>query len=109
MINREKIMEMIGCDDDFVNKLFEQFVIECTESVKKINEAYLNNDWQTIRGASHKMLSSSRILTLNHLTTLLKEIEILAESRTNLEKMPSLLEQLNAEIRLVFDELKGVK
>lgn len=109
MIDREKIMEMIGCDSDFVNQLLEQFVIECTESVKKINEAYTNNDWQTIRGASHKMLSSSRILTLDNLTTVLKEIETLAESRTNLEKMPLLLEQLNAEIKLIFNELKDVK
>ncbi|MGE0560449.1 MAG: Hpt domain-containing protein [Flavobacteriales bacterium] len=109
MINREKIMEMIGCDSDFVNQLLEQFVIECTDSVKKINEAYANNDWQIIRGVSHKMLSSSRILTLDNLTTLLKEIETLAENRTNLEKMPSLLEKLNTEIKLIFSELKDIK
>ena len=109
MIDREKIMEMIGCDSDFVTQLLEQFIIECTESVKKINEASVNNDWQTVRGASHKMLSSSRILTLDNLTTLLKEIEIIAESRTNLEKMPSLLEQLNAEIKLIFGEINDMK
>lgn len=109
MINRGKIKEMLGCDDEFLDKLFEQFIIECTESIQKINDAYLNKNWQLIRGAAHKMLSSSRILMLNKLTTLLKEIEILAENRTNLEKIPSLLEQLNTEIQLIFEELKGVK
>ena len=76
MINKDKLMNMLGCDDGFLIELFEKFISESSESINRINKALETNDGTTISGAAHKMLSSTRIFEMAGLSALLKEIGI---------------------------------
>lgn len=106
MINKENIMETLGCDEDFLTELFNKFISESTESLKLLNNALANKEWPLIKGSAHKMLSSTRIFEMDDLTVLLKEIEILAEKKESYDKISSLVESLNAKMYQTFDMIK---
>lgn len=106
MIDTEKIKAQLGCDDDFIQVLFSEFINESKESIGKINNALNSKDWPIIKANAHKMLSSTRILDMNNLTDLLKEIEILSGSQEQLERIPELIDELNKEIEITYEELK---
>jgi len=108
MIDLAKIKQDLCCDDDFIKELLEQFITECSTSCSKIHEAFKIQDWQVVKGASHKMLSSTKILSLNELTAILKEIEIIADSKQNLDKLPVLLASLDSSLIETIVEIKPI-
>lgn len=106
MINKQKIMDVIGCDEDFLKELLDKFVSECTESNERLNNALKSQDWPSVKGSAHKMLSSTRIFEMDDLTSLLKKIEILAGEEKELEKIDPLVQKLNVKLEDSFHEIK---
>lgn len=93
-IEIEKIKASLDCDDAFIAQLFESFIQESTESINAIEKAFPAKDWKIVKGASHKMLGSTRIFEIAELTDLLDEIKTDAEKETNLDKMKEKIDRL---------------
>ncbi|MCB0409227.1 MAG: Hpt domain-containing protein [Flavobacteriales bacterium] len=106
MVNKDNIMNTLGCDEEFLKILFEKFISECSESMQLLNKAFENEEWLVMKGSSHKMLSSTRIFEMDELTHLLKEIETLATHQESLPKIGELLIELNQKMEETYSELK---
>ena len=105
IIDKEKIKQVIECDDDFLNDLLENFVLESKTSLEYINEALIHKNYQAIKGSSHKLLSSTRIFEMNKLTELLKTIEIASMDNEKLDSLNDLIKELNLQMNKAFDEI----
>ena len=106
MIDKNLIMNTIGCDEDFLNELFDKFISESKKSMSLMNEAAANDNWPVVKGAAHKTLSSTRIFEMNELTSLLKDIEIMAQEDGDKQNIHTLIATLNKKIEKVYEELK---
>ncbi|MCB9363824.1 MAG: Hpt domain-containing protein [Flavobacteriales bacterium] len=108
MIDKQKIKDMIGCDDKFLAELLEKFISESIESMDQINKSLAKQDWDSLKGSAHKMLSSTRIFEMDELTTLFKKIEILATEQVNTKQIHPLVDELNTQIKITFNEIRSI-
>lgn len=71
----EKIKTFLDCDNAFVVTLFKSYLTESADCIKNLEIGLENNDWKLVKGAAHKMLSSTRIFNFKELTNTLMNIE----------------------------------
>ncbi|MBD3637532.1 MAG: Hpt domain-containing protein [Crocinitomicaceae bacterium] len=114
MLSVEDLKKYLDCDDDFIVTLINNFLEESKEMMDKMNSGLKSLDRKAIGSAAHKMLSSTRILKLDDLTSELVNLEkAIHEGAKNskiekhVEEINSRYETLKIEVKSIRDELKG--
>lgn len=107
-LNIKHIKNTLDCDDSFIVTLFKSYLKESDECVNNIEKGLQDQDWSLIKGAAHKMLSSTRIFDLKELTNALESIEENAIEEEKRQLIPSLFNTLKTNQNLYIHEIKKV-
>ncbi len=108
MIDKDYLKNNLGCDDEFLELLFEQFVAECKESTTLMNKSLESEQWDVVKGSAHKMLSSTRLFNMPELSEMLEKIELYAGQESNLDEVKELVSRFNSGIELTYEEIKCI-
>jgi HPt (histidine-containing phosphotransfer) domain-containing protein len=108
MINVNELKDFLGCDDAFIYQLMEKFIQETKEGVDRLNTASREKEWHTVKLVAHKMLSSTRIFKFDQMNEILEKIEVMAENKVNLEKIPELIREFESAWRQAIEEMNSM-
>ncbi len=106
MINTNELKEFLGCDDEFLAHLMDSFMKESGESVGRLKTAADSKNWPLVKATAHKMLSSTRIFNIGELSSVLEEIEKMAEKGTDTELIPNKVSTVEQSWQNVIEEIK---
>jgi len=94
----QKIADELEFDLEDVEMLIEVFIESAEESLKIMNLAVENNDYDSIFQSAHAIKGSAGSLTLLEIANLAKEIEVEARDSNNID-YKELYHQLNTLIQ----------
>ncbi len=107
MMNKNKIKEQLGCDDNFLSQLIDTFVKDSQISCNLMKNALIEENWSVVGGYAHKTLSSTRIFELHELSKNLETIEDYAKNEKNLDQIPELVDRYSTQLNETIKELKS--
>lgn len=97
-------LERIACGDiSFIRELVMLFLKQSLDEVRKIEAALVLNDLSEIKSHAHKMKSSASMIGADKMRTLLIQMERLASSDPEQEKM----QRVYNEFKLRYDQVSG--
>jgi two-component system sensor histidine kinase BarA len=103
VIDWELGIKLAGNKPELAADLLAMLVNELPSALAEINTAYANKDYATLQKLTHKLHGGVVYCGLPRLKTLLMQIEVdLKKNITN--HLPSLIEQLNTEVKLVCEQ-----
>ena len=105
MINVTELKEFLGCDEEFIFQLMEKFIVETKEGLQNLKSYAKEENWHSVKLIAHKMLSSTRIFKMEEMSVLLEKIEIMAENKVNVDQIPLLVSEFEAEWKKSIDEM----
>jgi signal transduction histidine kinase/CheY-like chemotaxis protein len=68
----EALMEFAGDDPEAGKSIIRSFVTETEKSYRLLAQAFANDDWETVRNISHKMLPLMKMISADELVSLLE-------------------------------------
>jgi len=107
-INLDYLDLMSDGDDDMKKVMIEMLLEEVPMEVGKMNQVHEIGDWNELKEVSHKLKSTLAFLGNPTLTTANEEVETIAKTESDLDKLPNLLESITTTYPLALDELKTV-
>ena len=108
-IDIELLKEFLDADDEFIVELIDKFEEEAAKLIDKITAKAEEKDWQSVKQAAHKMISSTAVFQLDKMTEVLKEIELEANSVVKEESIGAKVEQLTDYYLLTKIALNSAK
>src|SRR5690606_941610 len=87
----------------------EKFSVNMAETMKKMDSALLEEDWGKIGAEAHKLLSSVGILGIKDMEGPVRNLESYCKEGINLDKVPSLVEDVKDISHKVLLELDDIK
>lgn len=108
MINVNELKEFLGCDEKFLSHLMVKFIEESGDGVKRLKAAAEAGNWPVVKGVAHKMLSSTRIFSINELSDKLEEIEIMADAVKDTDQIPGKVAAVDTAWKGVVDEINAL-
>ena len=106
MINVNELKEFLGCDNEFLAHLMETFIKESGEGIIRLKTAADSKNWQLVKATAHKMLSSTRIFNIGELSSVLEEIEKMAEMGIDTALIPGKVSAVEQSWKNVIEEIK---
>lgn len=103
------LSEMMGNKNNLIIGIIEAFLIQVPEELNGINAAIVKMDYAVVKALTHTMKSSISIMGITLLTPILKEMEDLGTSGTNMEKIKELSLGLNVICLRAFKEIENEK
>lgn len=108
-IDLEAIKQFLGTDEKFIAVLIDKYVQDMPEEAKKLKASAARKNWDEVKAMSHKMLSGTKIFNIKVLTSILQNIEKFSEKRTNLGRIPSLIEEFETSGEKILKEMKKLR
>ena len=99
------LTEMMGGKKHLIKGIMDSFLVQIPEELKAINDAILQVNYSVIKNFTHTMKSSVSILGVSMLIPVLKEMEELAASAMNIEKINELNQELTLICHLAIEEV----
>lgn len=106
LYNLDKLREMAGNDQDFIQKMVDMFLTQAPDMLAKISEHLNNEDYKKLRDIAHKMKPSLDFMGISSLHAEIRKIEKYAEARSNLSELPGLVQLLKQTTETVCDQLR---
>jgi histidine phosphotransfer protein HptB len=106
MLTFEELKQMSGAD--FIGELVDTFLEDSPRLVAEMRSALQSGDADSFRRAAHSLKSNSATFGATGLSALAKEQEMLAREK-KLDEAASLLPRVENALRLVSEELKGLR
>lgn len=103
-----ELKKFLACDDAFLAHLMEIFIKESGEGITRLKSATDSKNWPLVKATAHKMLSSTRIFNLVALSSVLEEIEKMAETGTTVEQIPEKVSTVEQLWKSVTEEIKEI-
>lgn len=107
--NLNYLSEMMGGNKKLIREILDVFLKQAPEELSKLNIAVAKTDYVTIKNFSHTMKSSVSIMGISVLADVLKQMEELALSGTNIEKIKPLNDKLNSICLQAIQEIEMEK
>jgi len=109
MIDITAIREYTGADDDFIRKIFGQFLSHLDEDLAALDAALEEGSLPNVRKKAHAMLSSARIFHFKEIISLTERIEADCEAgrAENIGKDVPELIRMYREVRVEMEEWMG--
>jgi len=101
----EELYRVSNGDEDFVHEMVELFVKTTEDGLKEMQEAALKQDWLKVRDTAHRLAPPCAHMKADTLCNLMRRIETLASNGQDESKIRSLLAEVTAESKPLFDRL----
>lgn len=105
LYNLDELYEMSGNDKEFVEEMVFTFLNKNKEYLEELNNAFEIENWKQVKFFAHKMKPSILLFKIEHLKKTVLDLNEYAGNEIFLEKIPSLIGQLNSELSSVFASL----
>jgi HPt (histidine-containing phosphotransfer) domain-containing protein len=102
----ESLKEMTG--PDFIGELIDTFLEDAPKLIKELETALAAGDAESFRRAAHSLKSNAASFGALHLSSLSKELEMLAKEN-KLSEVGSRITVLEEAYRSAAEELKGMR
>lgn len=100
------LREMADGSEDFIREFISLFLQNAPIGLNEIDEGIKNSDWEKVRQASHKLKPSLSYVGMKEMNAKATRMEEYAKTKTNLELIPSLAEEIRSACELAFTELE---
>ena len=107
--NIRYLTEMMDGKKNLIRGVMEAFLKQVSEELQGMNDAILKIDYAGIKNIAHSMKSSVSIMDIPTLLPILKELEELGATATNIEKIKELNQRLNTIGRQSMEEIEREK
>ncbi len=105
-INLEYLDSLVSDDSETKKTMLSMLLEEIPDEIDKVNLAFKDNDFVTLKNATHKLKSTLAFVGNDKLAETNKTIEQIAKSQDKIEQLPVLLEQMNAIYPLVLKDVQ---
>lgn len=102
----EELKQMSGAD--FIDELVDTFLEDAPRLIAEMKSALQSGDADSFRRAAHSLKSNGATFGAAGLSALAKEQEMLAKEK-RLDEAAALLPRVESALRLVAEELKGLR
>ncbi len=86
------LKSMAGDDESIIREMIIIFNDQVIEFKEVMTNALLQKDWDTLSKIAHKAKSSVRVMGLNELADLMKNLESMASKSENIMEYPSMVD-----------------
>ncbi len=100
------LTEMMGGKKHLIKGIMDAFLTQIPEELNSISEAIINANYASIKNFAHTMKSSVSIMGITMLTPVLQEMEALALTAMNIEKIKELNQELTLICHLALEEVE---
>ena len=100
------LSDTMGGNKKLIKEIIDVFLKQSPQELSALNDAVEKKDYTTIRSVSHTMKSSTSIMGISPLISILKEMEDLSTSNTNIEKIILLNNELNSICTQAIEEVQ---
>jgi len=100
------LKQVSGNNTEFIMQMIEMFLKNTPVALEEMNEKFKQQNWEELRNIAHKIKSTYTYVGLSDVQKLLAEIEQYSTSKTNLEKLPHLMEEVESKSKEAFKALE---
>ena len=104
--NTKRIQAFIGNDQEMLLKMIMIFLENGPKMLSTIQESLLIKDYDKLSFQAHKLKTSIDHLSIESLTTGIRQIEKFSKERINLDLLPGLIRKLDSELQDTISEIK---
>ena len=98
---------MSGGDPGFIREMIDLFREQIDEYKSIMPELLDKKDYDSLSKIAHKAKSSVAVMGMNEVADLLKELEILASDRKDVDRYESMVSHFLQQSELALTELEG--
>jgi len=98
---------MSGGDPKFIREMIDLFREQIHEYKSIMPELLVKKDYESLSKIAHKAKSSVAVMGMTQVADLLKELEILAHDRKEVDRYESLVNHFLEQSELALNELDG--
>lgn len=99
------LYDISGDDENYISVMVQTFLENMPNTLKKIDESLLNEDWDGLYKAAHYAKSSLSVIKVSEMFEAVLAVEDYARKRINLNELPSLVEKINEAFLIAEDVL----
>ena len=100
------LVEMCGDDQEFISEMIDVFVENNALYLKELMRAFENKDWEELKKNAHKIKPSILLMRIESLTQNILDLNEYSGKQTNLDRIPSLVAELETILNEVFVQMK---
>jgi HPt (histidine-containing phosphotransfer) domain-containing protein len=91
---------------DFIEDIIHSFIKTTPESIQKMQDSLVKQDWHVIGGVAHKLKTSYSFMGMDDMVEVSKVLQECGLNAKEVEKIPALLDQMVVAYALAEVELK---
>lgn len=107
--NISYLTEMVNGKKNLIREIMDEFCVQISEELQRINDAVENTNYQVIKNLAHTMKSTVSIMGVTILTPVLDDMESLSITANDIEKIKTLNISLNLICKQIIDEIESIK
>lgn len=108
VINLSFLNEFAGGNPDRLKKYISMFLEHAPQLLQGIKDNHNAKNWDSLRLAAHSLKPQVAYMGMKDIESKLKTIEHVAAEQTELESLPMMIDEVDANCVIAFDELKQV-
>src|SRR6185369_13884798 len=105
-IDLSYLKEIADGNDAFIIEMIEMFLQKTPEALEKMNESFQKQNWEELRLIAHRIKPSYSYVGLPEIQITLAEIESCSHTKTDLEKIPQMISQVQQTSKSAFKDLE---
>jgi len=106
-IDLSYLQELAEGSEEFMQRMIKAFLVQTPQLVAQLESGLAAKDWAAIRGAAHKMKPSVDFIGMHAIKSTVHDLEQFAAEKTNLEKIPALIERVKIVCANAMHELES--
>ncbi len=95
-------------DQAFMRDMIETFISNTPVTLEEMQEFAKKSKWQQVGELAHKIKPSITFMGIDALKTRVRELEVFGKEKTNIEKIPPLIEEVSMQLQTAISELKEI-
>ncbi|MCW3105961.1 MAG: multi-sensor hybrid histidine kinase [Segetibacter sp.] len=107
-VDLSMLYDISGDDENYISVMVQTFLENMPNTLKKIDETLLNEDWEGLFRAAHYAKSSLSVIKISEMFDAVLAIEGNAKNKTNFQALPGLVKKIN-ESFLIAEEILSKK
>ncbi|MBT8305838.1 MAG: Hpt domain-containing protein [Maribacter sp.] len=104
--NLDKINEMAGGDEDFINSVISVFLEEVPQDLEGLENALAQQNYEQVYQLAHKIKPNVDLLGMEQTRAIALQIETLGKNEANMSEIRDIFPTLKKDVYQVISELK---
>jgi CheY-like chemotaxis protein len=105
-INLAYLKQVAGDNQEFIIQMIEMFLQRTPEALHEMEEKFLTQSWEDLRNIAHRIKPTYTYVGLSDIHQVLSKIEKCCQTKTNLETISEMIEQVETLSETAFTELQ---